>query len=155
MKATSIQSNKIFCTCLKTHCQKNYCDCFKANIKCNDKCRCVHCFNRSIALYDKSSFIIENINICIKNNEFRYNKYFLNGNIKTFTNENIIYTENLSTPKANRRRKSTGKHDSEDNLRINSDAINSTNYKTNNKSNSNKKLLTKKRNKAKNIQLLG
>ena len=35
----------IFCTCSKSGCNKKYCECFKANLKCNIKCRCVNCLN--------------------------------------------------------------------------------------------------------------
>ena len=36
----------IICTCSKSNCNKKYCECFKANQKCNDKCRCVNCNNK-------------------------------------------------------------------------------------------------------------
>ena len=36
----------IICTCEKSNCNKKYCECFKANQKCNDKCRCVNCNNK-------------------------------------------------------------------------------------------------------------
>ena len=35
----------IFCTCSKSGCTKKYCECFKASLKCNIKCRCVKCLN--------------------------------------------------------------------------------------------------------------
>ena len=31
----------IICTCSKSGCNKNYCECFKAKVKCNNKCRCI------------------------------------------------------------------------------------------------------------------
>ena len=37
---------KIICTCEKSNCNKKYCECFKANQKCNNKCRCVNCNNK-------------------------------------------------------------------------------------------------------------
>ena len=36
----------IICTCSKSGCNKNYCECFKAKIKCNNKCRCIKCLNK-------------------------------------------------------------------------------------------------------------
>ena len=36
----------IICTCSKSNCNKKYCECFKANQKCNNKCRCVNCNNK-------------------------------------------------------------------------------------------------------------
>ena len=37
----------IICTCSKSGCNKNYCECFKAKVKCNNKCRCIKCLNKS------------------------------------------------------------------------------------------------------------
>ena len=36
----------IICTCSKSGCNKNYCECFKAKVKCNNKCRCIKCLNK-------------------------------------------------------------------------------------------------------------
>ena len=38
---------KIICTCEKSNCNKKYCECFKAGIFCNSKCRCLNCKNKS------------------------------------------------------------------------------------------------------------
>ena len=35
----------ISCTCTKSGCNKNYCECFKNKIKCNNLCRCRNCEN--------------------------------------------------------------------------------------------------------------
>lgn len=34
------------CTCLKTRCLKNYCECFKLGLACTNECICVACCNR-------------------------------------------------------------------------------------------------------------
>lgn len=34
------------CTCLKTRCLKNYCECFKMGVACNSECACFSCCNR-------------------------------------------------------------------------------------------------------------
>lgn len=35
------------CTCTKSSCIKNYCDCYKFNQKCSSRCRCIDCKNTS------------------------------------------------------------------------------------------------------------
>ena len=39
--------DKIICTCEKSNCNKKYCECFKAGVFCNNKCRCLNCKNKS------------------------------------------------------------------------------------------------------------
>ena len=38
--------DKIICTCEKSNCNKKYCECFKAGVACNSKCRCLNCKNK-------------------------------------------------------------------------------------------------------------
>lgn len=33
------------CTCKKSACRKNYCECFRAGIKCSEECECLPCQN--------------------------------------------------------------------------------------------------------------
>ena len=33
------------CHCRKSQCQKKYCECFNAGIKCTKACRCIECEN--------------------------------------------------------------------------------------------------------------
>ena len=35
----------ISCTCTKSSCNKNYCECYKNKMKCNSQCRCRNCEN--------------------------------------------------------------------------------------------------------------
>ena len=35
----------VSCTCTKSACNKNYCECFKNKVKCNSQCRCRNCEN--------------------------------------------------------------------------------------------------------------
>ena len=44
---------KIICTCTKSGCNKNYCECFKAGQKCSDLCRCISCENNDQILNKK------------------------------------------------------------------------------------------------------
>ncbi len=41
------KKNKIICTCTKSSCNKNYCECFKNGQKCTSLCRCISCENNS------------------------------------------------------------------------------------------------------------
>ena len=38
------------CNCLKNHCDKNYCDCFKKGVSCSSLCRCTICKNSKIKI---------------------------------------------------------------------------------------------------------
>ena len=71
----------IICTCSKSGCNKNYCECFKAKVKCNNKCRCIKCSNKQdekkelevpkIIMRSKSSPInISNNNNVVNNVEY-------------------------------------------------------------------------------------
>ena len=33
------------CTCKKSGCVKNYCDCYRAGMKCGEECECLSCQN--------------------------------------------------------------------------------------------------------------
>ena len=59
----------IICTCSKSGCNKNYCECFKAKVKCNNKCRCIKCLNKpddTIQL-DEEKMIVKNLSTPINN----------------------------------------------------------------------------------------
>jgi len=34
------------CSCTSTNCLKKYCDCFRANQRCHEACKCIACLNR-------------------------------------------------------------------------------------------------------------
>ena len=40
------ETSSLGCNCTKSNCLKKYCECFKANLKCSDSCRCRSCDNR-------------------------------------------------------------------------------------------------------------
>ena len=42
---SKIKKEKIICTCTKSGCNKNYCECFKIGQKCSNLCRCIGCEN--------------------------------------------------------------------------------------------------------------
>ena len=41
------KKNEIICTCTKSSCNKNYCECFKNGQKCTSLCRCISCENNT------------------------------------------------------------------------------------------------------------
>ena len=41
----NIPNKTVICTCTKSGCNKNYCECFKNGEKCTSYCRCVNCEN--------------------------------------------------------------------------------------------------------------
>ena len=51
------KKSKEICTCTKSGCNKNYCECFKSGNKCSSLCRCVGCENTE-----------NNYKICLANN---------------------------------------------------------------------------------------
>ena len=42
---SKMKKEKIICTCTKSGCNKNYCECFKIGQKCSILCRCIGCEN--------------------------------------------------------------------------------------------------------------
>ena len=47
----------VSCTCTKSGCNKNYCECYKNKTKCNSQCRCRNCENIET---DKTEIIFDN-----------------------------------------------------------------------------------------------
>ena len=56
-KIVKTEDKTIMCTCTKSSCSKNYCDCYKFNQKCTSRCRCIDCKNTSNTIIetDKSN----------------------------------------------------------------------------------------------------
>ena len=89
----------IICTCSKSGCNKNYCECFKAKVKCNNKCRCIKCLNKPEESnpLDEEKIIIRksvsapintnNINSSIYTNSFTVQRISININkVQTLIN---------------------------------------------------------------------
>jgi hypothetical protein len=56
----------ISCTCTKRGCNKNYCECFKSKVKCNNSCRCRNCENCEDGKFEKSNGL-KNYECCMAN----------------------------------------------------------------------------------------
>ena len=52
----NIPNKTVICTCTKSGCNKNYCECFKNGEKCTNYCRCVNCENCD-KIKNKNSFL--------------------------------------------------------------------------------------------------
>ena len=85
------ESSTVGCNCTKSNCLKKYCECFKANLKCTDNCRCRECDNR---INDNNFSLKKNNNIIKKkkknlNLDFSFQKISIlvdkdNIHVKTF-----------------------------------------------------------------------
>ena len=70
----------ISCTCTKSGCNKNYCECFKNKTKCHSLCRCRNCENSEKNFQNFQNFENFNYQCCsansvsIINNQFNFNK---------------------------------------------------------------------------------
>ena len=49
-----MKKSKEICTCTKSGCNKNYCECFKSGNKCTSACRCIDCENLEDNLKNKN-----------------------------------------------------------------------------------------------------
>ena len=49
------KKEKIICTCTKSACNKNYCECFKSGQKCSSLCRCISCENNDDIIKNKNN----------------------------------------------------------------------------------------------------
>ena len=43
------------CTCTKSHCLKEYCQCYKKGVGCNASCKCVQCLNECKRVIDRTT----------------------------------------------------------------------------------------------------
>jgi len=98
----SENSKTILCTCTRSNCIKNYCDCYKANMKCTPKCRCIDCRNSSSTMSrnkeSKQKMIIEYFRIEIMHGDLKYKegKVLFNKTMpKVITTENKNSTNNM------------------------------------------------------------
>ena len=62
------KKSKEICTCTKSGCNKNYCECFKSGNKCSSLCRCIGCENTEKKISNNYKCCPAN-NICIMKNK--------------------------------------------------------------------------------------
>ena len=119
----------VTCTCTKSGCNKNYCECFKSGLKCNSSCRCRNCENceggksdknNKELLYEccpensvfivKNKLVLEDINKDENVQKFKPVKRI----IKIMINENLLTSSSEENENVNKKRKR--KKDSENEL---------------------------------------
>jgi hypothetical protein len=82
----------ISCTCTKSGCNKNYCECYKNKVKCNSQCRCRNCENMNNDKIDDTIFNNQNIKYqCCEANSISIikNKIIINDVFKIRRNSKI------------------------------------------------------------------
>lgn len=90
VKTSNIKDKKVFCTCSKSECKFNYCECFKIKQECNELCRCTNCKNSNNPKinnkykFNKACFVNS---IYIINNELYEGKNIIKNNNKKFLNK--------------------------------------------------------------------
>jgi len=103
----------VFCKCTNSQCQKKYCECFKANVKCTSECRCIKCLNCD--------------NISCKTNNATYfnpnvnaNSCTTNANINTATiiSQRLLYKPITTTNSVTKSNKNEFKIDTVANVHI-------------------------------------
>ena len=60
------KKSKIICTCTKSGCNKNYCECFKSGQKCSSLCRCISCENND-EIINNNNKKNDNFECCLAN----------------------------------------------------------------------------------------
>ena len=75
---SKMKKSKEICTCTKSGCNKNYCECYKSGNKCTSLCRCIGCENTEDNIKSKNKFDYE----CCRANSI-------------YIFKNKIYIENL------------------------------------------------------------
>ena len=110
------ESDQVFCTCTKSNCNKKYCECYKSNQKCNDKCRCVNCRNApQISFSVKIPEKTENIN---KENDVNTSVNNSNDNINDNQKEKINLEDKTKNSKNNSRKSSSDSNDETESYQI-------------------------------------
>ena len=93
---SKFKKDNVICTCTKSGCNKNYCECFKIGQKCTSLCRCIGCENNDQIQSKKYNFnyqcdsansiyIIKN-KIYVENMEEKLKNKILFGNVATMKN---------------------------------------------------------------------
>ena len=118
----------VTCTCTKSGCNKNYCECFKSGLKCNGSCRCRNCENCEGGKTDKNNkelfyeccpansvFIVKNKLVLEDiNKDENIKKYEpVKRIIKIMINENLLSSSSEENEKVNKKRKRKNDNENE------------------------------------------
>ena len=60
----------VTCTCTKSGCNKNYCECYKSKVRCNSLCRCRNCENCEDGKNEKKNDFSQKYECCLANSVF-------------------------------------------------------------------------------------
>ena len=87
----NIQTKTVICTCTKSGCNKNYCECYKSGEKCTNFCRCVNCENCDMSdkIKNKNTYLKE----CTENSVYIISNICVIEDInekKNMNNNNIV-----------------------------------------------------------------
>jgi hypothetical protein len=63
------KKDNVICTCTKSGCNKNYCECFKSGQKCSSLCRCISCENNE-EIANNNNKNNDNFECCLANSIF-------------------------------------------------------------------------------------
>ena len=127
----------ISCTCTKSGCNKNYCECYKNKVKCNSLCRCRNCENCENGKNSKNKNESK-YECCLANSVFIINNKIVLEDIKTKKKfESVqrkvknVTLENLLSSPFDDSESFTKKRKRKDNNQYNkNDEINSSNKKS-------------------------
>ena len=134
---TKSKKERIICTCTKSGCNKNYCECFKVGQKCSNLCRCIGCENNEQIQNKKynynyqcnlanSIFIIKNKlyieDVNLKRKELR-KKEFIGNNKKRKREENDNDNDNEEEELYNNNNKNKKIEDSADDVNLFNDSL--------------------------------
>ena len=87
----NIPNKNVICTCTKSGCNKNYCECFKNGEKCTSLCRCVNCEN-----CDKIKNKNLNLEVCLANSVYIIHNILV---IEDINNKHLNIDNNLLNKK--------------------------------------------------------
>ena len=85
-----LKKEKIICTCTKSGCNKNYCECFKIGQKCSVLCRCIGCENNDQIQRKKYNY---NYQCNLANSIYIIKNKICVENLKDKKREELIYEE--------------------------------------------------------------
>ena len=116
---SKMKKSKEICTCTKSGCNKNYCECFKSGNKCTSLCRCIDCENTDDNNKLRNKYMF-NYECCPANSIYIIKNKCIIENIKNVNEEErdiLIYDnyENKNDKMVSKKRKRDEGENNEDN----------------------------------------